>query len=82
LIAVVDYGMGNLRSVQKALEKVGHNVLVTSSPQQILDAHSIVLPGVGAFKDCIHNLEKLKLIDPILKSIKMGKPFLGLCRSG
>lgn len=79
MIAVVDYGMGNLRSVQKALEKVGHNVLVTSSPQQILDAHSIVLPGVGAFKDCIHNLEKLKLIDPILKSIKMGKPFLGIC---
>jgi len=79
LIAVVDYGMGNLRSVQKALEKVGHNVLVTSSPQQILDVHSIVLPGVGAFKDCIHNLEKLKLIDPILKSIKMGKPFLGIC---
>jgi glutamine amidotransferase len=79
LIAVVDYGMGNLRSVQKALEKVGHNVLVTSSPQQILDVRSIVLPGVGAFKDCIYNLEKLKLIDPILKSIKMGKPFLGIC---
>jgi glutamine amidotransferase len=79
LIAVVDYGMGNLRSVQKALERVGCTVLVTSKPQQILDAHSIVLPGVGAFKDCIHNLEKLKLIDPILKSIKMGKPFLGIC---
>ena len=79
MIAVVDYGMGNLRSVQKALEKVGCIVLVTSSPQQILDAHSIVLPGVGAFKDCIHNLEKLKLIEPILKSIKMGKPFLGIC---
>ena len=79
MIAVVDYGMGNLRSVQKALEKVGCIVLVTSSPQQILDAHSIVLPGVGAFKDCIHNLEKLKLIEPILKSIKRGKPFLGIC---
>lgn len=49
LIAVVDYGMGNLRSVQKALEKVGYTVLVTSSPQQILNARSIVLPGVGAF---------------------------------
>ena len=79
MIAVVDYGMGNLRSVHKALEKVGYTVLVTSSPQQILDAHSLVLPGVGAFKDCIHNLEKLKLIDSILKSIKMGKPFLGIC---
>jgi glutamine amidotransferase len=79
LIAVVDYGMGNLRSVQKALENVGYNVLVTSSPQQILDARSLVLPGVGAFKDCIHNLRKLNLIEPILKSIKNGKPFLGIC---
>jgi glutamine amidotransferase len=79
LIAVVDYGMGNLRSVQKALENVGCKVLVTSSPQQILDARSLVLPGVGAFKDCIHNLEKLNLIEPILKSIKDGKPFLGIC---
>jgi glutamine amidotransferase len=79
LIAVVDYGMGNLRSVQKALETAGHDVLVTSSPNEILNAHSIVLPGVGAFKDCIHNLEKLNLIEPILKSIKKGKPFLGIC---
>jgi len=79
LIAVVDYGMGNLRSVQKALENTGHNVLVTSSPNKILNAHSVVLPGVGAFKDCIHNLEKLNLIEPILKSIKGGKPFLGIC---
>lgn len=79
MIAVVDYGMGNLRSVQKALERVGYTVLVTSSPQQILNAHSIVLPGVGAFKDCIHNLEKLNLIEPILKSVKKGKPFLGIC---
>jgi len=79
LIAVVDYGMGNLRSVQKALEKVGYTVLVTSDAQQILNARSIVLPGVGAFKDCIHNLEKLNLVEPILKSIKKGKPFLGIC---
>ncbi len=79
MIAVVDYGMGNLRSVQKALENVGCKVLVTSSPQQILDARSLVLPGVGAFKDCIHNLGKLNLIEPILKSIKNGKPFLGIC---
>jgi len=79
LIAVVDYGMGNLRSVQKALEKVGYTVLVTSDSQEILNAHSIVLPGVGAFKDCIHNLEKLNLVEPILKSIKRGKPFLGIC---
>jgi len=79
VIAVVDYGMGNLRSVQKALEKVGYTATVTSNPQQIADAHSVVLPGVGAFKDCIHNLEKLSLIEPILQSIRSGKPFLGIC---
>ncbi|KPJ55778.1 MAG: imidazole glycerol phosphate synthase [Deltaproteobacteria bacterium DG_8] len=79
MIAVVDYGMGNLRSVQKALEKVGYTVLVTSDSKKILNARSIVLPGVGAFKDCIHNLEKLNLVEPILKSIKKGKPFLGIC---
>ena len=79
MIAVVDYGMGNLRSVQKALEKVGYTATVTSNPQQIADAHSVVLPGVGAFKDCIHNLEKLSLIEPILQSIRSGKPFLGIC---
>ena len=79
MIAVVDYGRGNLRSVQKALEKVGYTVLVTSDSQQILNARSIILPGVGAFKDCIHNLEKLNLVEPILKSIKRGKPFLGIC---
>ena len=79
MIAVVDYGMGNLRSVQKALEKVGCTVLVTSSPQHILDARAVVLPGVGAFKDCIHSLEKLGLIAPIVKSVSEGKPFLGIC---
>jgi glutamine amidotransferase len=79
VIAVVDYGMGNLRSVQKALEKVGYTATVTSNPQQIADAHAVVLPGVGAFKDCIHNLERLNLIEPILQSIRSGKPFLGIC---
>jgi len=79
LIAVVDYGMGNLRSVQKALEKVGYTALVTNNPKQILNARSIVLPGVGAFKDCIYNLKRLNLVEPILNSIKIGKPFLGIC---
>ena len=79
MIAVVDYGMGNLRSVQKALEKVGYTATVTSNPQQIADARAVVLPGVGAFKDCIHNLEELNLIEPILQSIRSGKPFLGIC---
>jgi glutamine amidotransferase len=71
--------MGNLRSVHKALEKVGFTARVTSSPQQIRDASAIVLPGVGAFKDCVLNLEKLNLIEPILQSVRNGKPFLGIC---
>ena len=79
MIAVVDYGMGNLQSVHKALEKVGYTARVTSAPQQIRDASAIVLPGVGAFKDCILNLEKLNLIEPILQSVRIGKPFFGIC---
>ena len=79
MIAVIDYGMGNLRSVQKGLEKAGHAATVTSSPQAILDAGALVLPGVGAFKDCIRSLEKLNLIEPILQSVRGGKPFLGIC---
>ena len=66
-ITIIDYGMGNLRSVQKALEFVGAKVIVTNDPDLILNADSVVLPGVGAFKDCMANLNKLKLIDPIHK---------------
>ena len=79
MIAVIDYGMGNLRSVQKALEFVGAKVIVTHDPDLILNANSVVLPGVGAFKDCMANLKKLKLVDPIRKFIDGGKPFLGIC---
>ena len=79
MIAVIDYGMGNLRSVQKALEFVGAKVIVTHDPDLVLNADSVVLPGVGAFKDCMANLNKLKLIDPIRKFIDGGKPFLGIC---
>ena len=55
MIAIIDYGMGNLRSVHKALEAVGSDAVVSSDPQTILDADSVVLPGVGAFKDCMDN---------------------------
>ena len=79
MIAVIDYGMGNLRSVQKALEFVGAKVIVTHDPDLILNADSVVLPGVGSFKDCMSNLKELNLIDPILKFIDGGKPFLGIC---
>jgi glutamine amidotransferase len=79
MIAIVDYGMGNLRSVHKALEHVALEAQVTSDPQEIMDASKIILPGVGAFKDCMRNLEELHLLEPIIRSIEAGKPFLGIC---
>jgi len=71
--------MGNLRSVQKALEAVGASVKVTRKPADILSASSVVLPGVGAFKDCMTNLQRFGLVDVVQKSIQSGKPFLGIC---
>ncbi|MEA3333153.1 MAG: imidazole glycerol phosphate synthase subunit HisH [Pseudomonadota bacterium] len=79
MIAIVDYGMGNLRSVQKAIEKVGYEAEITRSPQRIADARAVILPGVGAFKDCMDNLENFSLITPVLQAIASGKPFLGIC---
>lgn len=71
--------MGNIRSVEKGFLKVGADVRITADPKVIADAKGIVLPGVGAFKDCMANLDKLSLIDVILAEIKKGKPFLGIC---
>jgi glutamine amidotransferase len=71
--------MGNLRSVQKGFEAVGAKAIITSNPKKILSAKSVVLPGVGAFKECMANLEKLDLIDTVCQSAKSGKPFLGIC---
>lgn len=79
MIAIIDYGMGNLRSVQKGFEKVGHAAMVTSDPEAIRRASKIVLPGVGAFEDAIAELRRLELTSPILESIDSGKPFLGIC---
>jgi glutamine amidotransferase len=79
MIAIVDYGMGNLRSVHKAVEQVGEEAHVTSSGREIMDAAKIVLPGVGAFRDCMRNLAELDLLEPIIRSIEKGKPFLGIC---
>ena len=79
MIAIIDYGMGNLRSVQKGFEAVGAKAIITSNPKKILSAKSVVLPGVGAFKECMANLEKLDLIDTVCQSAKSGKPFLGIC---
>lgn len=79
MIAIVDYGMGNLRSVQKAFERVGHAAAVTNHPGSVAAAERIVLPGVGAFGDAMANLKQAELIDPILKSVSEGRPFLGIC---
>ena len=79
MIAIIDYQMGNLRSVQKGFEKVGHPAEITSSPQDILKADKVVLPGVGAFRDAIAELHKRELVEPIREVIAEDKPFLGIC---
>jgi glutamine amidotransferase len=79
MIAIIDYGMGNLRSVQKGFEKVGYEAVVTADPKVVLEAERIVLPGVGAFRDCIRNLEAGGFVEPILRVIQEGRPFLGIC---
>lgn len=79
MIAIIDYGMGNLRSVQKGFEKVGFDAVVTTDPKVLFEADRVVLPGVGAFRDCIKNLEEGGFVEPILKVIEAGKPFLGIC---
>jgi len=78
-IVIVDYGMGNLRNVQRGFEKVGFEAKVTRSKKEIDHASGIVLPGVGAFKDCMVNLDKYGLIDPLLRSVEKGKPYFGIC---
>ncbi|MCG2720827.1 MAG: imidazole glycerol phosphate synthase subunit HisH [Thermodesulfovibrionales bacterium] len=79
MIAIVDYGMGNLRSVEKGFQKVGVDARVVSDAKSIENAQAVVLPGVGAFRDCMRNLDALSLIEPIAKSIASGKPYLGIC---
>jgi glutamine amidotransferase len=79
MIAVIDYGMGNLRSVQKGFEQVGHQAVVTSDPSQVANADKVVLPGVGAFEDAMSELDRRSLIDPVLAAIDSGRPFLGIC---
>ena len=78
-IVIIDYGMGNLRNVQKAFEKIGSDARLTRNKNEIGRASAIVLPGVGAFKDCVENLEKYGLVEPLLRSIEKGKPYLGIC---
>ncbi|NOY41290.1 MAG: imidazole glycerol phosphate synthase subunit HisH [Planctomycetes bacterium] len=79
MIAIIDYQMGNLRSVQKGFERVGHAATITSDPAIIAQASKLVLPGVGAFADAIAELKQRELVEPIRSAISSGKPFLGIC---
>jgi len=79
MIAVIDYEMGNLRSVQKALERVGASAVVTRDPDVIAGAAAAVLPGVGAFGTCMENLRRHGLVEPVRIFIASGRPFLGIC---
>ena len=79
MIAIIDYGMGNLRSVQKGLERVGFDAVVTRDAGQIQAARGVVLPGVGAFSACMENLRKFGLIEPIREIVRGKTPFLGIC---
>lgn len=80
MITVIDYGSGNLRSVAKALERVGgEQVRVSDQAEDVRSAGHLVLPGVGAFADCRHNLEQSGLLESTIAHVKSGKPFLGIC---
>lgn len=79
MIAIVDYGLGNLRSAQKGLEKAGCTAEITSDPQRIAESDAVVLPGVGAFKDCYDGLASRGLVEPVVAAAHSGRPFLGIC---
>ena len=78
MIAIIDYGMGNLRSVQKGFERVGFEAAVTRDVEKIMSARGVVLPGVGSFHACMENLTRLGLIEPVRQVVRK-KPFLGIC---
>ena len=79
MINIIDYEMGNLRSVEKAFESLGFEVRVSADPSSIKSADKVVLPGVGAFRDCIDNLRNGGFVEPLLEHIEAGKPMLGIC---
>ncbi len=79
MIAIIDYGMGNLRSVQAGFERVNQKVLITDDPKKVLDAPAVVLPGVGAFGDAIKRLKETGLDNAFRESVKSGKPCIGIC---
>ncbi len=79
MIALIDYGSGNLRSVHRALLKVGADVRLVTRPGELTGAHAVVLPGVGAFDDCLNALARQDLVEGCRRFISTGKPFLGIC---
>jgi len=79
MIAIIDYGMGNLRSVEKGFERVGAATAVTSDPDEVRRAEKVVLPGVGAFEDAMAELRRRGLVEPVREAIARDKPFLGIC---
>ena len=79
MIVIVDYGMGNLRSVQKGFERVGAVAEISRDPAELAKADKIVLPGVGAFRDAMAELQRCQLVEPLLEAIRDDKPFLGIC---
>ncbi|UUO08132.1 imidazole glycerol phosphate synthase subunit HisH [Blastopirellula sp. J2-11] len=79
MITIIDYQMGNLRSVQKAIEKVGHQAVISSDAHEIAQADHLILPGVGAFEDAIAEIRRRDLVGPIQDHLAAGKPLLGIC---
>jgi imidazole glycerol-phosphate synthase subunit HisH len=79
VIALIDYGSGNLRSVHKALLKAGAEVRIARRPDELAEARAVVLPGVGAFDDCIQALVKQELLEAARQFMQSGRPFLGIC---
>lgn len=79
MIAIIDYGMGNLRSVQKGLESIGLTASIATDPDQVVAAQGVILPGVGAFADAIQNLKDTGMDKAIFETVRLNKPFLGLC---
>lgn len=79
MIAIIDYGAGNLRSVVNAITRLGYQPRITSQPDEVLSAEAVILPGVGAAADTMTNLKRLKLANPIRQLATEGRPFLGIC---
>jgi len=79
MIAIVDYGRGNLRSVEKAITRLGERALITQDPREVERADALILPGDGAFHDAMRSLEALNLIEPLKHALRDNRPFLGIC---